>query len=45
MFNPYIKLEFIEKNDNLKTNSEDKKIFMEKWNEKLINGRIWIKVK
>lgn len=35
VFNPYIKLEFIEKNDNLKTNSEDKKIFMEKWNEKL----------
>lgn len=35
VFNPYIKLEFIEKNDNLKTNSEDKKIFMQKWNEKL----------
>ena len=35
MFNPYIKLEFIEKNDNLEDSSEDKKIFIEKWNEKL----------
>ena len=35
VFNPYIKLEFIEKNDNLEDSSEDKKIFIEKWNEKL----------